>query len=138
MERNIYFAGSIRGGRADVDIYMQIIDYLKNFGKVLTEHIGDKNLHPDGEIKYSTRYIHDRDLDWILQSDAVVAEVTTPSLGVGYEIGRGVEHNKKILCLYHPQEGKKLSGMIDGCPDVMVREYQTIDEAKRIIDDFFK
>jgi len=36
----------------------------------------------------------------------VVAEVTQPSLGVGYEIGRAVAMNKKILCLYRPQEGK--------------------------------
>lgn len=30
----IYFAGSIRGGREDVALYLQIINYLKNFGEV--------------------------------------------------------------------------------------------------------
>lgn len=39
---------------------------------------------------------------------AVVAEVTQPSLGVGYEIGRAVAMGKKILCLYRPQEGKSM------------------------------
>jgi len=37
---------------------------------------------------------------------AVVAEVTQPSLGVGYEIGRAIEKNKKILCLFRPDSGK--------------------------------
>ena len=38
----------------------------------------------------------------------VVAEVTQPSLGVGYEVGRAVAMNKKILCIYRPQEGKSM------------------------------
>ena len=38
---------------------------------------------------------------------AVVAEVTQPSLGVGYEIGRAVAMGgKSILCLYRTQENK--------------------------------
>ena len=37
---------------------------------------------------------------------ALVAEVTQPSLGVGYEIGRAIENNKKILCLFRPHSGK--------------------------------
>ena len=36
----------------------------------------------------------------------IVAEVTQPSLGVGYEIGRAFDMNKPILCLYRPQQGK--------------------------------
>ena len=47
----IYFSGSIRGGRDDAKIYHQIITYLKNFGEVLTEHIGDSSLDSSGEKK---------------------------------------------------------------------------------------
>ena len=36
----------------------------------------------------------------------IVAEVTQPSLGVGYEIGRAFDMNKPILCIYRPQQGK--------------------------------
>ena len=36
----------------------------------------------------------------------VVAEVTQPSLGVGYELGRAKAMNKKILCLFRPKSGK--------------------------------
>lgn len=36
---NIYFCGSIRGGRQDVAIYQQIVACLKEYGAVLTEHV---------------------------------------------------------------------------------------------------
>ena len=36
----------------------------------------------------------------------MVAEVTQPSLGVGYEIGRAVAMGKKVLCLYRPSPDK--------------------------------
>lgn len=43
-KRLIYFCGSIRGGRDDAALYKRIIDQLKQYGEVLTEHIGDPNL----------------------------------------------------------------------------------------------
>ena len=49
----------------------------------------------------SDQEIHDRDLQWIIESDMLVAEVTIPSLGVGYEIGRAIEMGKPILCLFN-------------------------------------
>ena len=134
----IYFAGSIRGGRADADLYLQIIEHLRKYGEVITEHIGNKKLAVQGEDGLTDDYIHRRDLGWVLQSDVIVAEVTTPSLGVGYEIGRGVENSKRILCLYRPQDGKRLSAMIGGCPEVINKEYRNLDEAKQVIDNFFK
>ncbi|XP_067841330.1 5-hydroxymethyl-dUMP N-hydrolase isoform X3 [Heptranchias perlo] len=102
MSLRIYFCGSIRGGRQDVEIYSRIIGYLRKFGKVLTEHIGNPMLNEKGEdaVKTGDKYIHDRDLEWLQEADVIVAEVTQPSLGVGYEIGRAMAMNKKILCLF--------------------------------------
>lgn len=134
----IYFAGSIRGGRNDADLYLQMIRHLQQYGEVLTEHVGDKGLALLGEAGKTEDYIHKRDMDWVLQSNVIVAEVTTPSLGVGYEIGRGVENSKDILCLHRQQDGKSLSAMIAGCPDVTNRQYKNLDEAKKVIDDFFQ
>ena len=134
----IYFAGSIRGGRDDVQVYYKIIDYLKTKGEVLTEHVGDSKLSSYGESDNSDQFIHNRDMEWVLQSDCVVAEVTTPSLGVGYEIGRAIEKGKKILCLHQKSEDKRLSAMISGCADLIVGEYENLEEAKKLIDEFMK
>ncbi len=118
----IYFAGSISGGRGDQAVYRQIIELLKQHGTVLTEHFGDESLTSAGE-DLSDRAIHDRDLEWLRSADVLVAEVTTPSLGVGYEIGRAVEWGTRVVCLYRPAEGRRLSGMVAGCAGVVVREY---------------
>jgi len=134
----IYFAGSIRGGREDAALYSQIIEYLKNFGEVLTEHVGDPGLTGLGDDGPTDRFIHNRDLEWLLSADVVVAEVTTISMGVGYEIGRAVAAGKKVLCLFRPGSGKNLSAMIAGCPDVEVAYYKTPDEGEKIISAFIK
>lgn len=50
----IYFAGSIRGGRADADLHKKIIGFLQKDNIVLTEHVGDlsksKTEHSDAAI----------------------------------------------------------------------------------------
>jgi hypothetical protein len=130
----IYFSGSIRGGRQDAQIYNDLITYLKDFGTVLTEHIGRLDLVDEREIPPCQ--IHDRDLTWLKSSDVVIAEVSTPSLGVGYELGRAVEMGKPILCLYRKNEDKRLSGMISGSPGIVTAVYEDIEEAKRWIAGF--
>ena len=132
----IYFAGSIRGGREDAALYLQIIEYLKTFGEVLTEHIGDQNLTSLGDDGPTDKYIHDRDLEWLQSSDILVAEVTSVSMGVGYEIGRAVETGKKVLCLFRPDSGKNLSAMIAGCEDLKLVNYSNLEEAKKAIREF--
>lgn len=133
----IYFAGSIRGGRDDQALYADVIKLLRDYGTVVTEHIGDANLTLGGE-NAPDKEIHDRDIEWLRSSDVIVAEVTVPSLGVGYEIGRCVEWGKKIVCLYRPTAGGKLSGMIAGAPGVIVREYRDISELPAIFNELLK
>ena len=132
----IYFAGSIRGGREDAALYQQIIEYLRNFGEVLTEHIGDPKLTDLGDDGPSDQYIHDRDLEWLQSSNVLVAEVTTVSMGVGYEIGRAVEAGKPVLCLFRSSSVKNLSAMIAGSPGVSLVNYQNLNEAKKAIHEF--
>lgn len=124
MEKmNIYFCGSIRGGRKLATTYEKIIRLLGEYGRVLTEHLGDDEQISRKDSLMSDREIHDRDLEWILESDLVVAEVTVPSLGVGYEIGRAIENRKPILCLFREGTEKRLSAMIAGSPGVEVCPY---------------
>jgi nucleoside 2-deoxyribosyltransferase len=132
----IYFAGSIRGGREDAMLYQQWIEYLKTFGEVLTEHIGDPNLTHLGDDGPNDRFIHNRDLEWLQMADVVVAEVTTVSMGVGYEIGRAVGAGKKVLCLFRPGSDKNLSAMIAGCPGLQLMNYQNIGDVKIRLADF--
>ena len=134
----IYFAGSIRGGRKDRKIYLEIIQYLKNYGTVLTEHIGELALDSDGEKLINDKHIHDRDMDWLLQSDIMIAEVTNPSLGVGYEIGRAIENNKKTICLFRKNQNQKLSAMIRGSNSLICIDYSNLEDFKSQITSHFQ
>ena len=133
----IYFAGSIRGGRDDKELYLQLIQHLAQYGKVLTEHIGDGKLTEFGEDGPSDEWIYNRDMSWIQESDVVIAEVSTPSLGVGYEIGKAEDMNKKMLYLYRNQQNKRLSAMISGNTNVKIARYETLEDAVSHIDYFF-
>ena len=133
---NIYFAGSIRGGREDMVLYQNMIGFLQKYGEVLTEHIGDPNLTDTGEKNLSDAQIHDRDMSWLNESDLIVAEVSTPSLGVGYEIGRAIESGKKIICLYREGSTNQLSAMVSGCPNLHLIKYTGFDDFKKHIVTF--
>jgi len=137
-KRKIYFSGAIRAGRNDTKIYHQIILYLGRFGKVLTEFVGDESTTEEGEAGLEDSKIHKRDMELLKEADIIVAEVTTPSLGVGYEIGVAVENEKPVLCLYRPGNGKLLSAMISGSPAITLGYYNSIANAEDIIKRFFK
>ena len=130
----IYFAGSIRGGRDDAEIYVQIIKFLQNFGEVLTEHVGSDELMDKGESHISDKDIHDRDMKWLIESDIIIAEVTNPSLGVGYEIGRAIELNKNMICLYRTKTDKRLSAMITGSENLNIIEYEDFNSLKQQLE----
>ncbi|XP_056408909.1 2'-deoxynucleoside 5'-phosphate N-hydrolase 1 [Hyla sarda] len=138
---SVYFCGSIRGGREDRALYERIIRLLKRYGTVLTEHIASPEISEAGEDarEDGDKFIHDRDVAWLQQADVVVAEVTQPSLGVGYELGRAVTINKKILCLFRASSGRVLSAMIRGADDgrsVLVRDYEPQD-VEGILQEYF-
>ena len=134
----IYFAASIRGGRDDMLIYSELIKLLQKYGTVLTEHVADKNLNDFGESSLDDEKIHDRDMNWLLESDIVIAEVTNPSLGVGYEIGRAIENDKKVVCLYKVKENKKISAMILGSNKIKSFNYHNLHELENFLNKIFQ
>ena len=136
MSRNlkIYFGGSIKGGRSKVEDYKKIVDYLKTIGTVLDEHVADPNLQASGESITSTE-IYNRDVSWINECDILIAEVTVPSLGVGYEIGYAESLNKRIICLY--QNDESISAMIKGNNSITHISYDDVDKLLTNLSTYF-
>lgn len=132
----IYFAGSIRGGRNDANVYKDIIDYLQKYVTVLTEHVGLESLSGCGEDNRNDTWIYNRDMDWINEADALIAEVTNPSLGVGYEIGQAQALKIPVLCLFNKNSQNRLSAMVSGNQNITVKNYQNMEEVKLIIKQF--
>jgi len=131
----IYFACSIRGGRNDADIYAELASHIKTKATLLTEIFADGKLTSAGMNKPSDA-IWATDIAWIKEADAVIAEVTNPSLGVGYEIAKAEEWGKPVLALFRSDDDRKLSAMIDGSPQVRTVYYASLSDATATVDTF--
>jgi len=130
---NIYFACSITGGRDDQHIYQAIVNALLDDDHDVPTAIlaTPQAMMLEGIIEPDE--VYRRDVNWINGCDLLIAEVSTPSHGVGYEIGHALSLNKPVLCLY--RQGVKVSKMILGNLDenLIVRAYQNPDEAVSIM-----
>ncbi len=136
MPKKVYFCGSIKGGRSDAEVYRELIKCISQYALVLTEHIGDPELLSDQHL--TDKEIHARDMKWLGESDMVIAEVTQPSLGVGYEIGRALEMDKPVICLFRDKGNNRLSAMIAGNENITLYTYTEISEALSYIDKLLK
>ncbi len=134
---NIYFAGAIRGGREDAELYTTLIQFLNTCGTVLTEHVGNDALL-EKELFLSEEEIFDRDILWLEQADLLIAEVSTPSLGVGYELAVAERLGIPCYCLFRKQQNRTLSAMIGGNPFFQVIMYENSTEAVKNINIFLQ
>jgi len=108
----IYFSCSLTGGRRDEAAYRLIVDQLQAMGHmVLTAHLAHPQVMQE-ERTVDPAEVYRRDVNWIEECQALVAEVSTPSHGVGYEIALALQRGKPVLCLY--REGVPVSKMITG------------------------
>ncbi len=132
----IYFSGSISGGREHEAIYQHLVAHLQSQGHdVLSAHVADP-VALEAEKTGPPREVFERDVNWVKDCEAVIAEVSTPSLGVGYEYGLAVQLGKPVLCVY--RSGVRLSKMITGnlAPNLIVATYAEQAELDRQVDAF--
>ncbi len=123
----IYFAASIYGGRELLEDYKSLVMALKSYGEVLSEEIVDTNLLQKEE-KNSPEEIYLSDIEKIKQADVIFAELTNPSLGVGYELGYAEAHYKKILGVYNQTIREKITPMMMGNKNIKMIAYKNIEE----------
>ena len=130
--KKIYFAGSIRGGRIDAELYNRLIGYMQKTSIVLTEHIGSPHLNLLEQGKRDIE-IYDQDTAWLRESDVLIAESPCPSLGVGYELAYA-EKIGKPCHIFYDRTKTQLSAMLTGNPYFIIHPYENEDEIYPIID----
>ncbi len=126
---NIYFSCSLTGGRADESIYAALVDDLLAAGhEVPTAHLARPEVMSLERVVQPGE-VYQRDMEWIAGCDAVVAEVSTPSHGVGFEIAVALNLGKPVLCCH--RRGKAISKMISGnnSPGLEIFDYANFEEA---------
>jgi nucleoside 2-deoxyribosyltransferase len=133
---NIYFSCSITGGRQDQAVYAAIVDHLLAQGhKVPTAHLSSEQILAE-ETVIEPREVYDRDLNWVEECDALIAEVSTPSHGVGYEIALALFLGKPVFCCY--RNGRRVSKMILGNnhPKLKIYEYEEVGDLIAAMEGF--
>ena len=133
---NIYFSCSITGGRKDQQAYQAIVTALLEDGhEVPTAILASKDVMAFETI-IQPEEVFLRDTAWVEDCDAVVAEVSTPSHGVGYEIALALSLGKPVLCCY--QSGRRVSKMILGNnhPLIQLAEYDELHLIVTLVREF--
>lgn len=133
---NIYFACSITGGRELEVVYQEMVAALIADGhEIPTSHLVESEVL-DRERVLSPRDVYLRDVKWIDDCDVLIAEVSVPSHGVGYEIGYALQVGKPVLCIH--QQEKRVSKMITGNPHSLlnVESYSSMQEALQKMKSF--
>lgn len=133
---DIYFSCSLTGGRNDERVYGQIVNHLIGRGHTVpTAHLADPEVMELEKIVVPNE-IYQRDIAWIDACDAIVAEVSTPSHGVGYEIAYALSIGKPVFCCY--REGVGVSKMLTGndSPGFVIQAYTDTMQALAHLDSF--
>ena len=135
--KRVYFAGSIRGGRADAELYRRMIAYIQREHVVLTEHVGDLSLSKTEGLTDRDVAIYEQDTAWLREADLVIAECTTPSLGVGYELAYAEKIGKPVHIFYNKSR-TRLSAMLTGNSYFNVHPYDCEEDLFALLDSVFK
>ena len=131
----IYCAGPIRGDITYQKFFTKIIDYIESEGHtVLAEFSGKFS----STIPLTDKQTYKRDLKWIDGSKLMIAEISGPSLGVGFEISYAIFQRKLPILALCNSEVQNISSMITGCdsPLLTIQKYQNEDDMKRIVRKF--
>ena len=97
--------------------------------QVICEFLRTENLHvtspwvaeEDAKAGLTRPKVYDRDVLAVARSDAVVAEVSEPSHGIGMELMVALNTGTPVTCLY--EEASRISWMVLGAPRVHLIPY---------------
>ncbi len=112
---NIYFAAAISAGRERQPFYARLVEFIIACGAhVLSAHVARADVL-EAESRRTPQEIFARDLQMISACDGMIAEVSKPSLGVGFEIATCLQQQRPVLCLCDQEVF--LTRMLIGNPD---------------------
>ena len=133
MNKKVYFAGSIRAGRVDAELYHRMVTYIQKTDIVLTEHVGHSNLSLTEQGRERDARSYDQDTAWLRESDLLIGECTCPSLGVGYELAYA-EHRGIPCHIFYDRGKTQLSAMLTGNPYFHIHPYDREEDIYPLLD----
>jgi len=137
----IYFSATITEDKKFKDFYKHIIDTLRRNGHQVLEYGSDKiepkTLLNRDEVDIKKIY---KELDeYLKQADVYIAEISLPSVGIGYEISQAISTRKPVLTLSYEETEFQPLATIEGNKSRYLRhEVYNEKNLERILDDFLK
>ena len=133
----IYCAGPIKGDTTYQNSYQEIINFIDTLGHTALAELNGKF---NSTIPLTDNQIFKRDIKWIDGSDLMVAEISGPSLGVGFEIAYALFEKKIPVLALASKEVVKLSAMITGCDSELLtlERYGEVEEMHSKIFNYLK
>ena len=123
----IYISGSMYGGTQKIDTYKILIKELEKYGEVLNKQVADENAIANEKYQKDEDIYKDLEKK-LYNADIIFAEVSIPSLGVGYELGFADKLGKNIVAIYDKNYIDKISTMIRGNKRIKLISYKDIKE----------
>lgn len=112
---------------AELATVQAILTALEGQGHVVpSRHVAFPNAS-SGDAELGDGALAARDLAWLASCQAVIAEVSTPSHGVGIEVLAAQAGGKPVLAL--ARRGVPVSRLLAGLPGVRLARYETVPEA---------
>ena len=136
----IYLACTVRGDRAGVTAARTIAARLEHHGHhVLTSHLLRDDVD-DLEANVTEQAVFERDVRWLDACDALVAEASGSSYGVGFEVGyvmaRAATTGQRVFLLYNAAKRSEVSRLVAGNNDrhCTTYAYDSLAALERFID----
>ena len=133
----IYCAGPIKGDTTYQENYKEIIRIVEKEGHSAIAALNEKF---STSIPLTDKQIFTRDIKWIKGCHLMIAEISGPSLGVGFEISFALLQKKMPVLALASVEAENVSAMITGCDSnlLSIFRYRDIDDMKIIILKYIK
>ncbi len=139
----VYLACTVRGNRSGVAAARVAAATLLALGhEVLTSHLLDDGVE-QAESALTERQVYERDRNWLESCDAIVAEASGSTYGVGFEVGyvtgRAHASGQRIFVLYDAACRHAVSRLISGYADPRgaTCAYESPDEVRGFISRHF-
>lgn len=133
----VYCAGAIKGDSSYRESYLDVINIVKDNG-----HSALSELNPEFKSAFplNEKQVFQRDIKWIEKSSLMIAEISGPSLGVGFEIAYALYMREIPVLALYDSEVEMVSAMITGGDSELlyVMPYHNKKELEEIVKNFLK
>ena len=140
----VYFTASVSSGRLFLPQYKLIVSNLeKQDHQVISSKVAVDEVTKDGDRlksdeKLSSAEIFYKEREKIENADVVIAEVTQPSMGVGFLTGYALRRKKVVLALVYKENENVISPFLEGHPSQnLFLEHYSEDNLNIVLKRFF-